>query len=98
MQGVNMKFQIALSFLAIAVFSGFSAPDAVVFGRDGRKLPDIQVNSPEVNWEFLSISGHRELSGIGLVDIFGGGGCTGTFLDTGAGPDGPAYVLSNGHR
>jgi hypothetical protein len=96
-----MKLKLLSCVLSVAVLAGFAPPQASeepsVFDRQGNRLPDSQVNSPDVNWQVLSIQGGRALSGVGLVDMGGGGGCTGTFLNTGAGPDGPAYLLSNGH-
>ena len=92
-----MKFSL-ITVLACALTSAaFAPPEAVVFDHDGNKLPDAEVNSTQVNWELLKLSSSKAFNGIGLVDMGRGGGCTGTFLDTGALANAPAYVLSNGH-
>ncbi|MBI3543965.1 MAG: trypsin-like peptidase domain-containing protein [Deltaproteobacteria bacterium] len=92
-----MKLKILSALAIVLATAAFTPEEEVVFDDNGNKLPDSSVNSPLANWKILKLAESRALNGVGLVDIFGGGGCTGAFLDTGAGPDGPAYVLSNGH-
>lgn len=67
-----------------------------IFDREGHKLPDADVNSPRVNWQLLKFEDSHGYSGIGFLDL-GGGGCSATLLDTGATGNAPAYILTNGH-
>ena len=70
--------------------------NAAIFDRSGRKIPDREVNSPQVNWQMLSTTAGRKYNGIGLIDV-NYGVCTGFFFSTGIHPTAPAYVLTNGH-
>lgn len=84
--------------LATSAFAGGFVPEEVIFDHDGHKLPDSDVNSSSVAWSLLKLSESHAYSGIGLLDLGGGGGCSATFLDTGARNDNtPAYALTNGH-
>ncbi len=92
-----MKFRLITVLVCAMAGVAFAPAEEVVFDHDGNKLPDSEVNSGQVNWELLRISSSKAFNGVGLVDMGRGGGCTGTFLDTGALANAPAYVLSNGH-
>lgn len=70
--------------------------NAAIFDRSGRKIPDQDVNSDQVNWQMLSTAAGRKYNGIGLIDV-SYGFCTGFLISTGVHPTAPAYVLTNGH-
>ena len=65
---------------------------SAIFDEHGYKLPDTEVNIPEVAWAVLDAESHKFYSGVGRY-----GNCTGTLLDTTDDSSAPAYVLTNGH-
>ncbi len=70
--------------------------NAAIFDRNGRKIPDREVNSDRVNWQMLSARLSQKYNGVGLIDI-DYGVCTGFLITTGAKVNAPAYAVTNGH-
>jgi hypothetical protein len=108
--GVIMKRTAFTAALLVAAF-GFTSvlhakktvvrkiePQTAIFDKDGKKLPDSEVNSSEVNWVLLSKAASERYRGMGHLLVGGFGGCSATLIDMGANhSDTPAYVLTNGH-
>ncbi len=93
--------QILVAGLLLAINTGGyllsdAAVDAAIFDRQGKKIPDKEVNSDRVNWQILSAARGQKYNGIGLIDL-NYGVCTGFFVSTSKHPQAPAYVLTNGH-
>lgn len=70
---------------------------AAIYDRKGNKLPDTEVNSPDVNWELLYAERGKKYNGIGLLDKENEGFCTAFFLNTSGDNNAPAYAVTNGH-
>ena len=70
--------------------------NAAIFDRNGRKIPDREVNSDRVNWQMLSAKASQKYNGVGLIDV-DYGVCTGFLITTGAKVNAPAYAVTNGH-
>jgi len=86
-----------LASLGLGLALGSNVAQAVIFDRNGNKLPDAEVNSSNVNWELLSVEKGRKYNGIGLLEQRGAGICTAFFMDTHGGDQAPAYAVTNGH-
>ena len=87
----------AIVLLLIGLGMADCGVKAAIYDRSGRKIPDVDVNSDEVNWQILSSSRGKKYNGVGLVDLRFGV-CTGFLITTGArNPTAPAYVITNGH-
>ncbi len=69
---------------------------AAIYDRQGRKLPDREVNSNRVNWQLLTTETDKKYNGIGLIDL-DYGVCTGFAIAVGNNFKSPAYVLTNAH-
>ncbi len=81
--------------LGLAVVSNLA--QAAIYDRQGNKLPDVEVNSSQVNWELLSAEQGRNYNGIGLLEQESDRFCTAFFLNTGGDNNAPAYAVTNGH-
>lgn len=88
---------ILLVGVGLGLVLGANAAKAVIFDRNGNKLPDTEVNSSKVNWELLSVKNSRKYNGIGLLERSGVGFCTAFFIDTKGEGQIPAYAVTNGH-
>jgi hypothetical protein len=86
-----------LAALGLGLALGANVAQAVIFDRNGNKLPDSEVNSSKVNWELLSVEKGKQYSGIGLLEQRASGICTAFFLDTQGANQSPAYAVTNGH-
>jgi hypothetical protein len=86
-----------LAALGLGLALGANVAQAVIFDRNGNKLPDAEVNSSKVNWELLSVEKGKPYSGIGLLEQISFGICTAFFLDTQGVNQSPAYAVTNGH-
>lgn len=86
-----------LAALGLGLALGANVAQAVIFDRNGNKLPDAEVNSSKVNWELLSVEKGKQYSGIGLLEQSSFGICTAFFLDTQGVTQSPAYAVTNGH-
>ncbi len=93
--GWKIRIRLLLAIGGSAYLLG-GGVNAAIFDRSGRKIPDREVNSPQVNWQILSTTTGRKYNGIGVIDV-NYGVCTGFFFATGIHPNAPAYVLTNGH-
>ncbi|WP_333476868.1 serine protease [Allocoleopsis sp.] len=83
--------------LGLGLALGANVAQAVIFDRNGNKLPDAEVNSSKVNWEILSVEKGRNYNGIGLLEQSSYGICTAFFVDTQGSEQAPAYAVTNGH-
>jgi hypothetical protein len=88
---------ILLAALSLGLALVANVAQAVIFDRNGNKLPDAEVNSSKVNWEVLSVEKGRNYNGIGLLEQSSYGICTAFFVDTQGSEQAPAYAITNGH-
>jgi hypothetical protein len=86
-----------LTSLGLGLTLGSNLAQAAIYDRNGNKLPDAQVNSPNVNWELLTPERGKNYNAIGLLEQRGEGFCTAFFVNTGGDDKAPAYALTNGH-
>jgi len=70
---------------------------AAIYDRNGNKLPDEEVNSPQVNWQRLKAENGKNYNGVGLLQVGYGSFCTAFFLNTKGNSNAPAYAATNGH-
>ena len=96
MQKMGLKNTL-LAALSLGLALGANVAQAVIFDRNGNKLPDAEVNSSKVNWELLSIEKGRKYNGVGLLAQSLFGLCTAFFVDTQGSEQAPAYAVTNGH-
>ena len=75
-------------FIATLISSGETR--AALFDRDGKKLPEAEVNGSPVNWEFVRQSSPAQYLSTGKLIPKG---CTAVLVEMG----GPIYALTNGH-
>lgn len=89
---MNSIRMVSLFVVAYAAFA-----DAAIFDAAGKKIPDSDASTTKIAWRKFSQSNPEKISGIAVLgDNTIGNVCTASYIDTGN-PDGPAYVLSNGH-
>ncbi len=81
---------IGLSFVS-------NLAQAAIYDHNGKKLPDTEVNSSNVDWELLSAQQGRNYNGVGLLEQDKEGFCTAFFLNTEGEGNAPAYAVTNGH-
>lgn len=86
-----------LASLGLGLALGSNLAQAAIYDRYGSKLPDTDVNSPDVNWELLSAETGRTYNGIGSLENSGMGFCTAFLVDTSGDGNAPAYAMTNGH-
>lgn len=91
----QQKTWLASLGLALALVSNLV--QAAIYDRNGNKLPDAEVNSPNVNWELLTAERGNTYNGVGLLEQRGEGFCTAFFVNTGGDDKAPAYAITNGH-
>ncbi len=87
-----------LASLGVGLALVSNLAQAAIYDRNGKKLPDTEVNSSEVNWELLTAEQDRNYNGIGMLEQEGDRGfCTAFFVNTGGDDKAPAYAITNGH-
>ncbi|HEY9725408.1 MAG TPA: serine protease [Chroococcales cyanobacterium] len=91
----QQKTWLASLGLALALVSNLA--QAAIYDRNGNKLPDADVNSPNVNWELLTAERGKTYNGVGLLEQRGEGFCTAFFVNTEGDDKAPAYAMTNGH-
>lgn len=93
----NWTHKTLIAFLGVGLALASNLAQAAIYDRKGNKLPDTEVNSPEVNWELLSAEPGEKYNGIGLLDKENEGFCTAFFINTHGDSNSPAYAVTNGH-
>ncbi|MDP8966863.1 MAG: serine protease [Cyanobacteriota bacterium] len=99
-------------FVGVSVIVTANLADASVYDRNGKRLPDTEAESTNVDWNLLSIARDKKYNSIGLLDSEDGD-CTVFFIESlpqSVSAQGrlastqllspkttPAYALTNGH-
>lgn len=95
---LRKSFLKALSLcLGLGVIVAPNLSLAAIYDKNGNKLPDEEVNSPEVNWQRLKAEDGKNYNGVGLLEVGNGSFCTAFFLNTKGNYNAPAYAVTNGH-